>query len=190
MASTNCPLFSRQSGRTKAKFDFAQDAEHQKQNRGAQTDLALMQNDRVRSEIEHHKGKGKKQMSNQKLDGVRGVYDAFARGDVPGVLAFLASDIEWTEADGFPYAGTYRGPNAVLDGVFMRLGTEWEGYAAVPDEFIDAGDTVVVLGKYSGKYKATGKSFQANFAHVWKLRDGKAVKFVQYTDTQKVHEAL
>lgn len=129
-------------------------------------------------------------MSNQNLSGVQDVYDAFARGDVPGVLGFLGSDIEWTEAAGFPYAGTYKGPDAVLEGVFVRLGTEWDGYAAVPAEFIDAGDTVVVLGKYSGKYKATGRSFEANFAHVWKLREGKAVKFVQYTDTLKVHEAL
>lgn len=129
-------------------------------------------------------------MANQNLDGVRGVYAAFAKGDIPAVLGFLSSDIEWTEAEGFPYAGTYKGPNAVLDGVFMRLGTEWNGYAAIPEEFIDAGGTVVVLGKYSGEYKATGKSFQANFAHVWKLREGKAVKFAQYTDTLKVHEAL
>ena len=129
-------------------------------------------------------------MSNQNLDGVRGAYDAFATGDVPAVLGFLSSDIEWTEAEGFPYGGTYNGPNAVLEGVFVRLGTEWDGYAAVPDELIDAGDTVVVLGKYSGKYKATGRSFQANFAHVWKVREGKAIKFVQYTDTLKVQEAL
>ena len=129
-------------------------------------------------------------MSNQNLDGVKGAYDAFAKGDVPGVLGFLSADIEWTEAEGFPYGGTYKGPNAVLEGVFMRLGTEWDGFAAVPEEFIDAGDTVVALGKYSGKYKATGKSFQANFAHVWTLQEGKAVKFVQYTDTLKVHEAV
>jgi ketosteroid isomerase-like protein len=127
-------------------------------------------------------------MSN--LDGVRGAYDAFARGDVPGVLGFLSDDIEWTEAEGFPYGGTYKGPNAVLEGVFMKLGTEWDGYAAVPSEFIDAGDNVIALGEYSGKYKATGKRFRANFAHIWTLRDGKAIKFVQYTDTLKVHEAL
>ena len=127
-------------------------------------------------------------MSN--LDGVRGAYDAFARGDVPGVLGFLSDDIEWTEAEGFPYGGTYKGPNAVLEGVFMKLGTEWDGYAALPSEFIDAGDKVIALGEYSGKYKATGKRFRANFAHIWTLRDGKAIKFVQYTDTLKVHEAL
>ena len=127
-------------------------------------------------------------MSN--LNSVRGVYDAFAKGDIPAVLDFLSPKIDWTEAEGFPYGGTYVGPQSVLEGVFMRLGTEWEGFAAVPDEFIDGGDTVVVLGKYSGTYKATGKSFQANFAHVWKVREGKAVRFVQYVDTLIVQKAL
>jgi len=127
-------------------------------------------------------------MSNLNL--VQGAYSAFAKGDVPGVLGILSPDIAWTEAEGFPYSGTYNGPNAVLEGVFMRLGAEWEGFAAVPAEFIDGGDTVVVLGKYSGKYNATGKSFQADFAHVWKLRDGKAIRFVQYVDTLLVHRAL
>jgi hypothetical protein len=60
----------------------------------------------------------------------------------------------------------------------------------VPDDFIDGGDIVVVLGKYSGTYKATGKSFQADFAHVWKIQNGKAMRFVQYTDTLLVHRAL
>jgi ketosteroid isomerase-like protein len=60
----------------------------------------------------------------------------------------------------------------------------------VPDEFVDGGDTVVALGKYSGTYKRTGKSFQANFAHVWKMSDGKAIRFVQYVDTLVVQRAL
>jgi hypothetical protein len=129
-------------------------------------------------------------MSSQNLKLIQGAYAAFAKGDVPGVLGILDADIAWTEAEGFPYGGTYNGPNAVLEGVFMRLGAEWDGFAAVPAEFIDGGDDVVVLGQYSGTYKATGKSFQANFAHIWKMRDGKAVRFVQYTDTLLVHRAL
>ena len=124
------------------------------------------------------------------VDLIRGAYDAFAKGDVPTVLGLLSPDINWTEAEGFPYGGTYVGPRAVLENVFMRLGTEWEGFAAVPHEFIDGGDSVVALGKYSGTYKATGKSFQADFAHVWKMKDGKAVKFVQYADTALVQRAL
>jgi len=124
------------------------------------------------------------------LNAVKAVYAAFATGDIPTVLGSLSPDIAWTEAEGFPYGGTYHGPRAVLEGVFMRLGSEWDGFAAVADEFIDGGDTVVVLGKYSGKYKATGKSMHVNFAHVWKMQDGKATQFIQYVDTLLVHQAL
>lgn len=53
---------------------------------------------------------------------VEGIYASFATGDVPAVLGAMAEDIQWTEADGFPLAGTYVGPQAVLEGVFMRLG--------------------------------------------------------------------
>lgn len=127
-------------------------------------------------------------MSN--LNVIQGAYNAFAKGDIPGVLGVLSSDVSWTEAEGFPYGGTYIGPNAVLEGVFMRIGTEWDGFAVAPDELIDGGDTVVALGKYSGTYKATGKSFQANFAHVWKFEAGKVVRFIQYVDTLLVHRAV
>lgn len=124
------------------------------------------------------------------LESIKSLYEAFAKGDVPTVIAFLDPHISWTEAEGFPYGGTYNGPNAVLEGVFMRLGTEWDGFSVVPDEFIDAGDTIVVLGTYSGTYKATGKSFKADFAHVWKIGAGKAIRFVQYVDTLLVYRAL
>jgi ketosteroid isomerase-like protein len=124
------------------------------------------------------------------LDSVKAVYQAFAKTDIPSVIGFLSPEIDWTEAEGFPYGGTYHGPHAVLSGVFMRLGSEWNGFAAVADEFIDGGDIVVALGKYSGTYKATGKSFQANFAHVWKIQNGKAVRFIQYVDTLLVHRAV
>jgi ketosteroid isomerase-like protein len=124
------------------------------------------------------------------LETVRNIYQAFGRGDVPSVLAALAPDVSWTEAEGFPYRGTYVGPDAVLKNVFMRLGTEWEGFSVVPHEFVAQGDTVVCLGQYSGKYNATGKSFSAPYAHVWNLRNGKVVRFRQFTDTAVVQSAL
>lgn len=102
----------------------------------------------------------------------------------------LDPEVRWTEAEGFPYAGTYTGPDAVLNGVFARLGGEWEGFQAVPSEFVDGGDQVVALGRYAGTYKATGRSFEADFAHVWTLRDSQAVRFRQYVDSALVQEAL
>lgn len=66
---------------------------------------------------------------------VEGAYASFARGDVPAALAAMADDIQWSEADGFPLAGTYVGPQAVLEGVFMRLGEIGDDFAVVPDQF-------------------------------------------------------
>lgn len=117
-------------------------------------------------------------------------YNCFATGDIPRLLGSFDEKIEWTEAEGFPYGGTYVGADAILENVFMKLGTEWEGFSAVPNELLDAGDSIVALGHYSGKFNKTGKSMKVPFAHVWTLRDGKIIKFVQYTDTLKVSEAL
>jgi ketosteroid isomerase-like protein len=122
------------------------------------------------------------------LDSVQAVYAAFAVGDIPTVLAALAPDVRWIEAEGGPYGGVSVGPNAVLENVFMRIGADWDGFAAVPSEFITEGSTVVALGEYSGTFKTTGKSFRAPFAHVWKFDADKAVSFHQYTDTV-VHRA-
>ncbi|MBS0193494.1 MAG: nuclear transport factor 2 family protein [Proteobacteria bacterium] len=118
------------------------------------------------------------------------LYAAFARGDIPAVLATLSPNIRWTEAEGFPYGGTYVGPDAVLQQVFARLGSEWDGYAAVPHEFVADADTVIALGEYSGTYKATGKSFKAPFVHVWKFDADRVVSFRQHTDTAVVQRAL
>ena len=124
-------------------------------------------------------------MSQQNVDLIRAIYAAFAQGDVPGVVARMSPGIVWNEAENFPYAdgNPYRGPDAILSGVFARLGGEWEGFKAVPNEFLDAGDTVVVLGRYGGSYKATNKAWDAAFVHVWRILDGNAVAFQQYTDT-------
>jgi uncharacterized protein len=117
------------------------------------------------------------------LDSVRSIYAAFAAGDVPSVLGALAPSVVWTEAAGGPYGGVSVGPDAVLADVFMKLGAEWDGFSAVPHEFVAEGSTVVALGEYNATYKATGKSFRAPFAHVWKFDGDKVGSFHQYTDT-------
>ena len=124
------------------------------------------------------------------LDLIKNLYVDFANGNIPGVLALLDPSIEWNEAEGFPYGGRFVGPQAVVDNVFMKLATEWENWTAVPDEFVDGGDVIVSMGKYGGTFRETGKSISVPFSHVWTLKDGKAVKFVQFTDTLLVADAL
>jgi hypothetical protein len=119
------------------------------------------------------------------LDLVRGIYESFARGDIPAVLAAMRPDIVWEEAENYLYAdgNPYVGSDAVAGGVFARLGSEWDGFAAVPEEFFDAGDTIVVLGRYRGTFKGTGLPMDAQMAHVWRVAEGRVASFRQYTDT-------
>ena len=118
-------------------------------------------------------------------------YEAFARGDMAAVLADMDDRIEWQQAQGLPHGGVYHGVGEVRANIFDPLDRDWwSEFTAVPNEFLDAGDEVVVLGRYRGTAKQTGKSLDVPFVHVWSLRDGKAWRFRQFLDTAGWVEAL
>lgn len=119
------------------------------------------------------------------LEAIRGLYDAFAAGDVGAVVAAMAPDVEWNEAESFPYAdgNPYIGPDAVVQGVFARLASEWIDFKVSPREILDAGDTVVALGRYTARHGESGRALDIPFVHVWRLEDGVIRRFQQYTDT-------
>ena len=124
-------------------------------------------------------------------DSIRRFYEALGRGDVATVVSLLDSQVQWTEAESFPYyGGTWEGPEAVLNNLLIPLARDWEGFAASADEFIASGDRVVSLGTYTGTFKKTGRAVKAAFAHVWTVRSGKLTRFDMYTDTAKVLEAV
>lgn len=127
-------------------------------------------------------------MTNKEI--IQSLYQSFASGDVPAVLAKFNDDIAWTESDGFPLAGTYVGPQAVLEGVFMRLGEFSDNWAVVVDRLIADGDTVVADGKYTWNHKKSGESCEVRMAHVWTLVDGKAAAFLQHVDSATVRELI
>lgn len=122
---------------------------------------------------------------------VKAIYDAFTKGDVPAVLGSFDPNIQWREAENFLSAdrNPYVGPQAVAGGVFLRIVADVENFSVLPQHFVEGGDIVVVEGRYRGKMKATGKPVDAQFAHVWQLRDGKVVRFQQYTDTRQWAQA-
>lgn len=131
-------------------------------------------------------------MSN--IESIRSVYDAFIAGDIATVLGAMDPQIEWREAEGNPYRPSgepWIGPDQILQNLFVRLGAEWDGFTVHPKEFYDAGGgTVVTEGRYSGVHKATGISLDAQFCHVFRVRDGKVTSFQQYTDTAAMQRAM
>lgn len=121
------------------------------------------------------------------VDIVKGMYESFGKGDVPAVLERFHPEIQWNEAEGFLYddGNPYVGPQAVAEKIFQHILGDVQDFAVIPATFIDGGDTVVVEGRYKGRMKATGTPIDAQVAHVWHLKDGKVVRFQQYTDTRQ-----
>ena len=131
-------------------------------------------------------------MSQESVALVKSMYEAFASGNIPVIIAALDPQVEWWEAENFIYAdhNPYIGPNAVLEGVFMRIGNEWERFAVSPEGVLDAGDVAIGYGYYSGTYKKNSAHIRAQFAHFFTIRGGKVVKFQQYTDTAQFLKAV
>src|SRR5581483_3047618 len=121
---------------------------------------------------------------------VREVYEAFGRGDVPGIVKALSDDVEWTvpgprEA---PYVGTRRGP-AEVRRFFAQVAETVVFDSFEPREYVGDGEHVVVLGHYAGRIASTGRPFAAEWAMAWRVRDGKIVRFREYPDTQTLAAA-
>ncbi|PFR45864.1 nuclear transport factor 2 family protein [Bacillus cereus] len=131
-------------------------------------------------------------MSKSNLEIIQSTYEGSASSNAKHLVEALSEKVEWTEAKGFPYGGTYIGVEAIMKNVFSRLGSEWNDYKASVNTYheVSGKDVIIAEGMYSGVYKETGKSFKAEFVHVWQLENGKIVKFKQYVDSHIVKEAM
>ena len=129
-------------------------------------------------------------MSDQNVALAQSMYDAFGRGDVPGVLGGMDENIEWFEAEGLPYGGVYHSPQEVAENVFARVVEDIEGFTVTPEEFYTDGDEVVVLGHYRGKGAETGKELDLPFTHAMTVRDGKVTRMRQFVDAATFNKVL
>ena len=121
------------------------------------------------------------------------LYAAFAVGDMPTVLAGLDEKVVWNEAEGntYAYGNPYIGPQAVLNGVFACIGADYEYFNLVNIELHEmANNQVLATLRYQAKLKNNGATYDAQVAHFWTLKNGKAIAFQQYLDTKKVADAI
>jgi ketosteroid isomerase-like protein len=124
---------------------------------------------------------------------LKNLYSAFGSGDIPTVLGAMSPGIKWYQAEGNPYMPSgepWVGPDAIVNNLFRKLGAEWDGFTVHPRTFYGAGNSVIVEGRYTGTYKATGKSADIQMCHVWDVEDGKITRFQQYLDTAKMRDVM
>ena len=125
-------------------------------------------------------------MSQQNVQSIRRLYEAFAQGDMDAFERGCSRDILWNEAESSLYAGgnPYRSFSAVMTGVFAPTLRDFEDFRCNVEKLIDAGDYVIGTGRYRGTHKATGKSLSAQFCHVMHVdQQGKLESIQEYVDT-------
>ncbi len=118
------------------------------------------------------------------MEAVQETYEAVGRGDISALLDLLTNDVEWTfqGPSVIPFAGTRRGREGVAE-FFSLISANLEFEQFEPREFVAQGDAVVVLGFERSRIKLTGRTFEQEWAHVYKLRDGKVAEFLALEDT-------
>jgi len=125
-------------------------------------------------------------MSQDKLDAARGLYDAFNGGDLKAFERGCAPAFIWNEAENSLNAdgNPYRNFQAVVDGVFQPTMRDFDGFQCELERLLDAGDTIIGTGRYTGKCKTTGKQLSAQFCHLLHFNGSAQLDAVQeYTDT-------
>jgi uncharacterized protein len=124
-------------------------------------------------------------MSN--VDTARAAYEAFGRGDLDALREDFAEDAVWVTSDELPLGGEVQGRDQIL-GNFAQIPTYWSSFSLEPEEFIDAGDYVIVRGtQRAGNDKG---SFEAPFVHVLRYENGKTVRGEFFTDSAKAAKLL
>ena len=105
----------------------------------------------------------------------------------------MDANIIWNEAEGNAYAdgNPYIGPDAVLNGVFARVGADHEYFNLTEIKLHEmSNNQVLATLRYNGKLKKNGAAFDAQVAHHWTLKDEKVINFQQYVDTKQLSDAF
>jgi ketosteroid isomerase-like protein len=129
-------------------------------------------------------------MSQENVERIRRGYEAFARGDVDGVLELLHPDVDWHPAIA-PILGveTVRGREAVRRFLTRDLFEGFDRFRAEPLSFEDLGDFVLVMVRYTGRGESSGIELDQRFAALFELRDGKTVTMRDYSTRAEALEA-
>jgi ketosteroid isomerase-like protein len=123
-------------------------------------------------------------MSQENVEIVRRSFEAYLRGDFAGAVAYLASDVVYEVGQELPA----RGADEVIER-WQRWEDAWVRLETVGEEFIDAGDHVIVPVRYSGRGRASGIEFEERLFEVHTLRDGKCVHKRDFSERTEALEA-
>ena len=121
-------------------------------------------------------------MSQQNVQIVRDGLAASAEGNLDAVFAGCDPGIELEVSDAyFDAPHTYRGHEGMRE-LFAAQAEVFDPFRLEPEEFLDAGDRVVVMARAGGLARGSGVEVMGRFGHLWTVREGKIVRFKEFKD--------
>ena len=116
-------------------------------------------------------------MSQENVEILRRAYAAFNRHDWDGALDALDPNVEWHQITQFPDRAVYRGRDEMRDRFWnQQLIEQFGDFKIEVEEFVDAGDHVVMLGHIVGHGNASGAPIRLRVVNVLEMRDGRAIR--------------
>jgi ketosteroid isomerase-like protein len=117
------------------------------------------------------------------IDVVRQCYDALKAGDIQRMMSYFADDVDWDipEVEGIPFTGKRHGRDQVAQ-FFELLGQMQESRGLEVQDCIAQGDKVVAIGHYAFTVKSTGLGYEADWASLFTVENGKVTRFKEFTD--------
>lgn len=125
-------------------------------------------------------------MSNLQI--IKEFYDSFRNKDKK-YLDLCHDEIQWITTEDMPNGGKYVGVKAVFEDYFPKMLSNFKEFHAIPEQFLDFKDHIMVIGKYKG-ISIKDKNFEVQFSHVYLVQENKIVQFRQFTDAKVISDSL
>jgi ketosteroid isomerase-like protein len=126
-------------------------------------------------------------MSQENVEIVRRVYDGWSRGDFSVGTNLMAPDFEWHQHAEAVEPGSHRG--AAIGGAITKIFEVYEDFRVGPEEYIDAGDRVVVTARVQATGRGSGVELDVRYSFVWTVRGGKLAELAVFLDRSQALEA-
>ncbi len=127
-------------------------------------------------------------MSQETVELVRTVLGGWARGDFRAGSDLLAADFEWKQRPDAVEPGSHRG--ASVGTALRQVFGVWENYRIEAEEYIDAGDRIVVVGRGRGTARGSGLELDQSLFFLWTARNGKLASVELFRDRGDALEAV
>jgi ketosteroid isomerase-like protein len=123
------------------------------------------------------------------VEHVRAAYAAYERAGVEALYPYLSPNVEWDMTKTALDSRVHRGHRGVRQ-FFGGLAKTWESFRFRYDEYIDAGDEILAIGRFFGCGLASGIEIEAPIVHIWTIRDGIGVRLEAYLDREQAFAAV